>query len=81
MVTVCSIAATLDYEEQLVELLFRSGQEKHCVNITILDDRLLEDQEEFNVTLMVLESRVILNPDAAVVYIDDDDGKDKISLG
>ena len=75
-ITVCCFAGTLDYEEELLGLLFRSGQEKQCANITILDDELPEELEVFNVTLTTEASRVILNPDHAVVDISDNDGKE-----
>ena len=61
-------------------LLFRAGQEKQCVNITILDDDVFEDQEVFNAALTTAASIVTLNPDHAVVNISDDDGKCKRSL-
>ena len=76
VMTLHSITATLDYEEELVGLLFRSGQDKQCVNITILDDGVLEDQEYFKATLTTVASRVTLNPDRAVVDISDDDSKE-----
>ena len=72
----CSIAATLDYEEELVGLLFRVGQEQQCVNITILDDDLLESPENFSIILATESARVVLNPDHAVVDISDNDGKE-----
>ena len=76
VMTVCTITATLDYEEELVGLLFRSEQEKQCVNITILDDGVLEDLEYFTAKLTTVASRVTLNPDHAVVDISDDDSKE-----
>ena len=57
-------------------LLFRAGQEKQCVNITILDDELLEGPENFSIILTTEASRVTLDPDHAVVNITDDDGKE-----
>ena len=59
-----------------MRLLFRSGQEKQCVNITILDDELLEAPEDFNVVLTAETSRVTLDLDYAVVDISDNDGKE-----
>ena len=79
--TLCSIVATLDYEEELVGLLFRSGQEKQCVNITILDDQLHDGLEDFSATLTTkpstMASRVTLDPHHAVVIVTDNDGRNK----
>ena len=62
-------------------LLFRSGQEKQCVNITILDDQLHEGRENFSATLTTkpstVASRVTLDPHHAVVNIFDNDGRYK----
>ena len=62
-------------------LLLKTEREKQCVNITILDDELLEAPEKFSATLTnmpsTVASRVTLDPNHAVVDISDNDGKEQ----
>ena len=44
-----------------------------CVNISILDDSVLEDDEQFQVLLETNEPMVTLTPSAAAVFIIDDE--------
>lgn len=46
-----------------------------CANITIIDDDILEDQEEFMVMLEEDDPRVDVDGDQATVQIIDNDGK------
>ena len=54
--------------------MFSAGQERRCVNVTILDDNLLEGPEDFEATLETLMPRVTLNPERSTINIGDDDG-------
>ena len=69
------IAAPADYVAATVQLVFRPGQERQCVNISIEDDDILERPEDFNVTLSTTVDRVTLDPDMATVTITDVSGK------
>ncbi len=63
-----------DYETVMAQLLFSPGQDKQCVNITILEDDILEGAEDFRTTLSTSVDRVTLDPEMATVNIADDDG-------
>ncbi len=58
----------------MVQLLFSTGQNKQCVNITILEDDILEGPEDFQTTLSTSMDRVILDPEVDKIAIADDDG-------
>ena len=53
-----------------------------CYPITINGDRIVEDTESFNVTLEVNNplDMVDMSRNTAIVVIEDDDGKSKLSL-
>ncbi len=57
------------------QLLFSPGQVKQCVDITILDDNILEKNETFQITLSTSVARVTLCPNANSTIIDKDDGE------
>ncbi len=57
------------------QLLFGPEQYKECVNITILDDNILEKNETFQIILSTSVARVTLCPDANSKIIDKDDGE------
>ncbi len=59
-----------DYEAVIAQLLFSPGQIKECVNITILDDNILEGPEDFQTTLSRSVDRVTLDPEMAAINID-----------
>ncbi len=65
---------TKDYESVMAQLLFGPGQVKQCVNITILEDDILEGPEDFQTNLSTSVDRVTLDPEMATVNIEDDDG-------
>ena len=44
-----------------------------CVNITILDDSILEENETFTMTLTTADSDVIIGTTMAAIIIIDDD--------
>ena len=63
------------YNEHLV---FGACQRRSCINMTITDDEILEDNESYEVTLQRtpdLDNRIILAPMIAEINIIDDDGK------
>ena len=67
-----------DYGTVDTILIFDACQMKSCVNISIVDDIIQENDESFNVTLERtpdLDSRIILVPVNGVVQIIDDDGR------
>ena len=46
-----------------------------CVNITIIDDDIVEDEETFSCVLSSNDSAVVFSPNTSVVTIIDDDSK------
>ncbi len=59
---------------QSVDLIFNSGVDRTCVNITIEDNPPFEGNEKFNVTIITMDPDTVLNPDNGTVVIVDDDG-------
>ena len=73
-----SIVAPMDYIWVSTILMFGACGTRHCVNVTIVNDDILEMPESFTVTLERtpgLDSRITLNPVDTVVEITDDDGE------
>ena len=64
-----------DYQANNSELVFSSDSGRHCVSISLESDGILEDTEEFQVSLASEETSVVLDPDKAIVSILDTDGK------
>ncbi len=46
-----------------------------CESISIINDTILEDSEQFSVTLTTLDVDVTIRPSTATVTIGDDDGR------
>ena len=58
-------------------LSFAACQIRSCVNVSIINDVVLENVESFDVTLertLGLDSRITLNPVDGVIEITDNDG-------
>ena len=67
----------MDYIGLSTILSFPACETKQCVNVTIVDDEVLENVELFDVTLERtpgLDMRIRLDPVDGVVEIIDDDG-------
>ena len=66
-----------DFQEYSEVLQFGTCQRMYCVDITIVDDLVLELVESFNVSLERngLDSRISLDPTVAQINITDDDGE------
>ena len=67
----------MDYIDLSTILSFPACGTKQCVDVTIVNDEVLENVESFNVTLERtpgLDMRIILDPVDGVVEIIDDDG-------
>ena len=62
-----------DYSDVTVELTFDENTTEACVDISIIDDDIVEDTEDFSVTLATDDSAVMLEPDSAIVNILDQD--------
>lgn len=56
---------------------FQVGENRTCTSITILADNIVEDMENFTVTLPDTQSDVLVrgNASTTTVFIDDDDGE------
>ena len=67
----------MDYIGLSTILSFPACGTRECVNVTIVDDSVLENVESFDVTLErtpALDMRITLDPVDGVVEITDDDG-------
>ena len=67
----------MDYIGLSTILNFPACETKQCVNVTIVDDDVLENVESFDVTLERtpgLDMRITLDPVDGVVEITDDEG-------
>ena len=51
------------------QLTFQPGEIELCIQITIIDDVILEDNETFSVGLSTTDQAVLLNPSSATVTI------------
>ena len=70
--------ATLDYEALSTSLMFAICEARHCVNVTIVDDIMVESDEIFDVNLertSDLLSSIILNSTARMIEITNNDGE------
>ena len=65
----------MDYTAANGEFTFSSSSNQQCVNITIVDDNVLESLETFSVTIDTSVDRVVLEPNTTVVEIVDNDGE------
>ena len=71
----------MDYQslidEQVVFLAGDTNGTERCVNITIMEDMLVECEEAFNITLAIAEekSNLFLDDSTTTVSIMDSDGK------
>ena len=69
--------AGIDYGESPSQpsIVFTEDQTRHCIDITIIDDASVESNEFFSVVLSTIEERVMLNPESAIIIIEDSDSK------
>ena len=67
-----SAIAPVDFGGAAVDFTFGPGVSRLCVEVTIEDDDILEDEEDFFATLTTTDPDVILNPDEARVVITED---------
>ena len=71
------IGGGVDYDSGTYPILISAGQTTASLNIAINDDNILEDNEEFKLSIREssLTGRVMVgNPDEATVIIVDNDG-------
>ena len=69
-------AAGADFIPQFsVQLQFGPLESEFCVNVSIIDDSILESDEQFEVLMETSEAVVTLNPSTAAVSIIDNDSK------
>ena len=81
IITSCSPSAPDDFENIATTLEFTFSATRRCVGVGIEDDNLLEDSEEFTARLSPdgpLPPGLRLMPDAALVSIFDNDGKEML---
>ena len=70
----CPIAGS-DYTAVAMTVTFQAGDDTATVEVTILDDTIIEESEIFTASLSTTESNVMLGDDIATITILDDDGK------
>ena len=70
-------ADPVDYVAVSVDFTFDPGNSRRCVDVSIVDDDILEATENFFGDLTTTDPAVTLNPDRAQVDINEDpnDGK------
>jgi len=65
-----------DYTQTTAPLTFLPGENLQCVNISILDDAILESNEDFSVQLNTQDTAAVtINLNSASVTITDNDGE------
>ena len=64
-----------DYISVAEDLTFSANVDRVCRNVTTKGDTILEDDEEFTLTLTTTDGGVNLAPDRATVTIIDNDSK------
>ena len=62
-----------DYDAVAEVLIFSASVNRICRNVSSVDDDILEEDEDFTLTLNTTDSSVNLIPDEAIVTITDDD--------
>ena len=60
------------------ELIFAIGDMIQCVNITIIDDNVVEGDEMFIVEIFSDDAPIILGNSISAVFITDDDSKQRM---
>ena len=56
------------------DVTFQPGSTRECEDVTIRDDNVAEDEEDFELQLTTEQDNVIPNPDSTTVNIEDDEG-------
>ena len=78
ILTLITVVAPMDYEALSTTLMFAACETRRCVNVTIVDDIIVEPCEMLDVTLKRipgLNGRISLSSMAAIIEIINDDGK------
>ena len=76
--TLITVVAPVDYEALSTTLMFAACETRRCVNVTIVDDIIVEPCEMFDVTLERIASvysRISLSSMTTMIEIINDDGK------
>ena len=73
---ICFLSVDEDYTPTIEVLTFTSAPSQECVNITISNDAVVEQQETFGVRLSTTDQSVSLTQDEATVIINDDTGRE-----
>ena len=69
------IAGNIDYDPVTESLILSFGAQRECINITIRDNDVVEDDRIFNVILSTTDQRLVLGIDMSEVLISDDDSE------
>ena len=73
--TILISAASDDYTPQIREFEFTADTLTHCLNVSVLDDVLVEGAETFRVTMTTDNPLVVIPIPSATVNIMDNDRK------
>jgi len=68
-------AAPQDYIVISTHLLLTPSETRKCINITLLDDSIVEEREKFALELASSEVGILLNPNKTTITIQDTDRK------
>lgn len=68
-------AAPQDYIGISTHLLLTPSETRKCINITLLDDSIVEEREKFALELASSEVGILLNPNKTTITIEDTDRK------
>lgn len=68
-------AAPQDYIGISTHLLLTPSETRKCINITLLDDSIVEEREKFALELASSEVGILLNPNKTTITIQDTDRK------
>lgn len=74
---VCSAipAGGVDFSVEQVSIVISPPDITGCTDVTLINDNIREGKENFSVTISSPDDAVLLGLSAAVVTIEDDDGK------
>lgn len=67
--------APQDYIGISTHLLLTPSETRKCINITLLDDSIVEEREKFALELASSEVGILLNPNKTTITIEDTDRK------
>jgi len=77
----CDILGGKDFIETPYHFIFTPAQQRHCFNVTLINNNRYEATEEFYVNLTSTDENLRLSPSFKVIAIDDEDCKLTCQVG